>query len=281
MTGVPDRIAIVGLGLMGASLAKALKRSARAPRIAAHTTEPGDGERALAEGVIDRYDTTTAAATVDAQLVVLATPVDAALALLSEHAHELNGTDTIVTDVCSVKLPVVQRARALGLVRFVGSHPLCGSERSGYPAARADLYDGAVVYVVPGEDDAANQTVAALWRAAGARTAEIDAATHDGRMAWVSHVPQILASALADTLADRGIAAAALGPGGSGMVRLAASPPPLWTEILRHNRDEVVPALRALTARIAAFEAAIAAGDDPELRRLLERGHAWRTRQDE
>jgi prephenate dehydrogenase len=273
---LPERITIIGLGLMGGSLAKALKRHAHAPRITAYTAEPYAGERALAEGAIDASADTLEDAIAGAALVVFATPVDATLALLASEAERLKAAGAVVTDVGSVKAPIVAAARAAALDRFVGGHPLCGSEQSGYQAARADLYDRGMVYVVRGADGAAHRLVAALWEATGARVAEIDAATHDRRMAWVSHVPQILASALADTLADRGIAAAALGPGGSGMVRLASSAPALWTEILHHNREEVVPALRAFALRIAAFEAAVRDGDDQRLQGLLERARLWR-----
>lgn len=273
----PRRVLIVGLGLMGGSLAKALKRAAHPPAIAALTAEEGAAERALADGAVDRIANDAAPAIADADAVVYATPVSVTLDLLDAHAPALHASGAAITDVGSVKLPVVTQARALGLRRFTGGHPLCGGERSGYAAAHAGLYDGACVYLVGAEDPSADDVVAALWRAAGAEVQPIDAGVHDERMAWISHLPQLLASALGATLAREGVSAAALGPGGRDMARLAASSPPLWVDILRANRHHVVPALRAFAAELHRAEAALTTGDDDALADLLQRAQDWRT----
>jgi prephenate dehydrogenase len=272
----PRRVLIVGLGLMGGSLAKALKRAAHAPAITATTVEEGVAARALADGAVDRIVDDAAGAIADADVVVYATPVAATLELLDMHAPLLHASGAAVTDVCSVKLPVVTRARALGLGRFTGGHPLCGAEASGYAAAHASLYDGACVYLAGADDPSADEVVAELWRAAGAEVQPIDAGVHDERMAWISHLPQVLASALGATLAREGVNATALGPGGRDMVRLAASAPALWVDILRANRHHVVPALRAFTAELHRVEAALAAGDEDALADILRRAHDWR-----
>ena len=273
----PRNVLIVGLGLMGGSLAKALKRDpARGVTISAFTAEPAAAERARRDGTIDRALDDPRTAFPSADVIVYATPVAATLDLLEAHAPLLRTCRAAVTDVCSVKLAVVTRARGLGLDRFVGGHPLCGGERSGYDAARADLYDGACVYLVGAGDPAADETVAATWRSAGADVEPIDAGLHDERMAWVSHLPQVLASGLASTLAREHVAPEQLGPGGRDMVRLAASSPALWVEILRANRHHVAPALRAFTAELHHFEAALAAGDEHALHDLLSRARGWR-----
>lgn len=272
----PRNVVIVGLGLMGGSLAKALKRYPHDTRISALTSERATAEQALADGAVDSVLDDARDAFASADIIVYATPVATTLELLDAHAPLLRACRAAVTDVCSVKLPVVTRARSLGLDRFVGGHPLCGGERSGYAAARAELYDGACVYLVGGEDPVAVETVAALWRAAGADVEPIDAGLHDTRMAWISHLPQVIASALGATLSREGVAPAQLGPGGRDMTRLAASSPALWVEILRANRHDVVPAVRAFAAELHRCEEALAAGDDEQLSDVLRRARDWR-----
>jgi prephenate dehydrogenase len=273
----PRDVVIVGLGLMGGSLAKALKRDARrSVTISALAPERAAAQQASLDGAIDRTVDDPRTAFPLADVIVYATPVATTLALLDAHAPLLRACRAAVTDVCSVKLPVVTHARALQLERFVGGHPLCGGEKSGYAAARADLYDGACVYLVSGEDPAADDAVAALWRAAGADVEPIDAVAHDGRMAWVSHLPQVLASALGATLARASVLPEQLGPGGRDMTRLAASSSALWIEILHANRHQVMPALRACVAELHRYEEALAAGDERTLGDLLARARAWR-----
>lgn len=275
--GAPRRVVIIGLGLMGGSLARALKRAGDTIHIRALTSERDAIEQALHDGAIDAAVENVGQAFADADVIVYATPIATTLELLEAHAPLLHGASAAITDAGSVKLPVATLARALGLERFVGSHPLCGSERSGYAASRAELYDGATVYVVAGGDSPAYETVAALWRAAGAQVASIDAGLHDERMAWISHLPQVLASTLGATLAREGVAPAELGPGGRDVTRLAASAPELWVEILHQNRHHVVPALRAFTEELRRFENALAAGDDRRIADVLARAHEWRT----
>ena len=279
------RVAIVGLGLMGGSLAMALRRLPRSPRIIAASADAADLERALAQGIIDEAREDAPGAVAEADLVVYATPVSVTLELLASTCSRIPD-DAVVTDVGSVKRPVVSRARALGLDgRFVGGHPVAGSHRSGLAAARADLYDGARVWLTPaGADDArgpaaahALERVAALWRSVGAEPAVIGADEHDRLMAWASHLPQLAASALASALARAGIAPADLGPGGADTTRIAASPPALWADILRHNADLMRRPLDALQGSLAELAAALDRGDGEALERLLGLASAWRS----
>ncbi|HEY8470981.1 MAG TPA: prephenate dehydrogenase/arogenate dehydrogenase family protein, partial [Longimicrobiales bacterium] len=242
------RVAIIGLGLMGGSLALALRRLPAPPRIAASTADAADLDRALELGIVDDAARDPAAVVPEADLVVYATPVGATLELLDAH-RELFAGDAVVTDLGSVKRPVVSRARALGLAgRFVGGHPMAGSHRSGLAAARPGLYDGARVWLTPaavpggapGDSAAASAAldrVATLWRGLGAHPVVTTAEEHDRLMAWASHLPQLAASALAGALARAGVARTDLGPGGADATRIAASSPALWADILIHNAD--------------------------------------------
>ncbi len=279
------RVAIVGLGLMGGSLALALRRLPRPPRIVAASADAADLERGLARGVGDDAAPDAAVAVADADLVVYATPVSVTLELLASTRERIRD-DAVVTDLGSVKRPVESRARAVGLGgRFVGGHPVAGSHRSGLAAARADLYDGARVWLTPADAESAGdpaaahalERVAALWRSVGAEPAVIGAEEHDRLMAWASHLPQLAASALASALARAGIAPADLGPGGADTTRIAASPPALWADILRHNADLVHQPLNALQGALAELAAALERGDGEALEDLLALASAWRS----
>jgi prephenate dehydrogenase len=180
--------------------------------------------------------------------VVLAAPPRVNLALLRRLAPQCR-SGLVVTDVSSVKSPIEKEARRLGLARFVGGHPIAGSEGSGFSASSGALFRGHAWVLTPSADADALRLVHRLVRAVGARPFVLDAAEHDRTLAFLSHVPQIVAWALyeaaaGDPVARRGLGLA--GPGFRDMTRLARSPRPLWREILGQNRTEVARALRAL-----------------------------------
>ena len=295
-------VAILGLGLMGGSLARDL--SALGLRVLGYDGDPATTEAALASGCIHGVLGGTAAlrpepdgavpedpfrGIEEADLVVLALPVAVATDVLERLAHRLGAV--LVTDVGSTKRSIVATARAAGLAdRFVGSHPLAGDHRSGWPAARAGLFRGATVFLCPprcaaaeaGGGAAAERTsaaleqVAALWRWVGGEPQPISAEEHDARMAWVSHLPQAASSALAAALAGSGYGAGAVGPGGRDVTRLAASSPALWTDILLDNADLLEPALASFGALLDGLRAAVDRRDGPEVTRILAAGRAWK-----
>jgi prephenate dehydrogenase len=157
--------------------------------------------------------------------------------------------------VGSVKAPIAREARRLGLRRFVGGHPIAGTEGSGFDASASDLFRGHAWVLVPPREPAALRRVRALVRAVGGRPVLMEALAHDRALAFLSHAPQVLAWALAeaargDAVTRRWLALA--GPGFRDMTRLARSPRPLWREILGQNRAEVLRALRALELALAA-----------------------------
>jgi len=182
----------------------------------------------------------------------------------------------LVTDVGSVKRGIVARADRLGISnRFAGSHPLAGTHRHGFEAARVDLFRGAVVYVTPcsgpGGGDAARE-IAHFWEdVLGAEPVVLDAARHDAQLAATSHVPQVVASLLGDFLAQHAPPGSTFGTGAADTTRLAASDPALWTEILLMNRDELLPALRALEESLGTVEHALEVGDATALTAWLLR----------
>ena len=198
------------------------------------------------------------AALADAAVVLLALPVGGILAALRRLPFRAG---QLVTDAGSVKGAVMAAAAALPPgVRFVGGHPMAGEARGGFEAARPDLFRDAVWAVVPQERDAevegfaAVDAVAALARELGARPLVCDAGEHDRVVALTSHLPQLLATAVAAELEGRGepLADALVGAGGRAFLRLAGSGFEVWRDILEHNRGEVERALEAVRARAGA-----------------------------
>jgi prephenate dehydrogenase len=247
-------VAIAGLGLIGGSLARAL--SARGYRVLGIDRAPVLRAARKAGAIAASVSLESAARQAD--ILVLAAPPAANLRLLKRVAAVAPET-LVVTDVTSVKAGIVAAAQRLRLRRFVGGHPMAGTERAGFAASRADLFQGRPWIVTPARDKAAERAVKALARSAGARPVSLASTEHDRFVALVSHVPQIvswalLAAAHGDPVSRRNLRLA--GPGFHDMTRLAKSPKGLWREILRGNAQEVRRGLAAL-------------------RRALSRGGLW------
>jgi prephenate dehydrogenase len=271
---LPDTVAIVGLGLIGGSLARDLR--AREVRVLGYDREPATLAAAAAVG-IEALRGLTDPALGEAGLLVLAVPVTVAAELLPLVARQL-GDGCVVTDVGSTKRSIAEAARRAGIgARFAGSHPLAGDHRSGWDASREGLFSGARVFLCPSPDtgEAALAAVRSLWRGVDARLEELGAEEHDRQLAWTSHLPQLAASALAGALASAGWRPDQLGPGGRDATRLAASSPEVWSAISRDNAEPIAAALSALTERLAAFQAALAADDPQAIRRFFELAHRW------
>jgi prephenate dehydrogenase len=245
-------IAIVGAGLIGTSVALAARRRWREARVL--TLDRGEALAPIG----------------GAELVVLATPIDVILELLRRQAPVLGRA--VVLDTGSTKRAIVAAARGQGLARFVGGHPMAGAAASGPAHARADLFEGRPWFLVPhGASGEALHTVETFVAALGATPVvfDDDGSEHDRVMAAVSHLPQIVASALmcvcAEAAGERGLAWA--GAGLRDTTRLASSPPSMWEGILSTNADAVAPLLRTLADRLLAVSAAL--GDREHVRALF------------
>jgi len=262
--------AVLGLGLIGGSVARDL--AARGVRVFAWDRDETAVRAAVERGIAQplRWDEPL-------DVVILAVPVLAAHDLLTQLADRMADV-RLITDAGSTKRSIVARAQSLGLgARFVGSHPLAGGHRTGWDASRAGLFAGARVFLSPtaSTDDGVLRLASALWVELGARPEVMDAAEHDRRVAWTSHLPQLVSSALGGALAAAGIDRAELGPGGRDATRLAGSSPDLWTDIATDNADEILPALQAAEQRLRDLREAIARGDRARLRTLLAAGREW------
>jgi prephenate dehydrogenase len=263
-------VAVVGLGLLGGSVALAARRRGVAARVVGATRRSEARERALREGAVDAIAPLEEVAR-QADLVVLATPVYAMADTLRRLAPEL-ADGAIVTDVGSVKSPLVETLPGLlppGAV-YVGSHPMAGSHERGMDHAREDLFEGASCIVTEAEDGRAVERVCAFWRGLGAAVVRRDPTAHDAEVAWVSHVPHVLAFAFARALESA--------PDGSGEVagagfrdftRIARSDAELWADILTANRKALAAPLQRSGAALSELARAIEAGDAEALEHLL------------
>jgi prephenate dehydrogenase len=274
----PEALGVIGLGAIGGSVAW---RAAQAgvPRIIGYSPLPAEGVAALKAGAITEVAERPHRVVEAADLVVLAAPPGANLRLLRDLQGELLRRGSWCTDVTSVKRPVVELAESLGLERvFAGSHPLAGTHESGFAAAKPSMLDGAVVYVTPlSQGERAAAEVADYWAGVcGAQPVTCDAAEHDRVLAWTSHLPQAVASALAAALARAGPRAVTVGPGARDTTRLAASDPGLWHDVLLLNREALLSALDAVEGEFGRLRQALTTGDGAELSAWLETGRAWR-----
>lgn len=267
--------AVLGLGLMGGSLARDL--AASGATVWGYDTDAATMRRARRSGVVSAPVGNDLSRLAEVQTVVLAVPVDAALVLL-ERARPFLEDAALITDVGSTKRRIVARAAALGLGRtFVGSHPVAGDHRAGWEASRRGLFAGARVDLCGDAtaSPAAWRCARALWRRVGARPTARNAAAHDVEMALSSHLPQLLALALAETLSARGVARHRLGPGGRDMTRLAASAPDIWAAILDDNATAVLDALDSCRSTLDALRDTVAVRDREAIRAAFAHARRW------
>lgn len=273
---IPDtRVAVLGLGLMGGSVARAL--AAQGARVLGHDRNLEHVDAAQREEVVHEALDSTLAGIESAEVVLLALPVDATIRALAQLAGRLRGA-RLVMDVASTKASIVHAAEAAGLgAVFCGAHPLTGSHRAGWGASRASLFADARVFLCPtaGTTDETLRLAESFWRALRAGTELLDAARHDREMAWRSHLPHLVSNALAVTLRDAGVRRSSLGPGGRDMTRLAGGTRSMWAPIVEDNAAEIAVALRACEAQLRAFREALERHDDGTTRRFLDEGCHW------
>jgi prephenate dehydrogenase len=276
------RLAIVGLGLLGGSVAKAARADRLAGEIVAVGRRRESLEPALADGVVDHI-TTDIAGVAGADVCVIATPV-ATLVHLLPAVWDAAAADAVITDVGSTKAAIVAAADALARRRalgFVGSHPMAGSEQAGYGVARADLFRGATVVVTPTDRTPATtvKRVTGLWEALGARVTSMDPAAHDRAVAAISHLPHLVADALVDAVVrlDPGCFELAA-RGFKDTTRIAAADPRMWREIFQENRAALGDALAAFRAALDELERLVAEGDAARIEAELDRIRTVRER---
>ncbi|MEO8967488.1 MAG: prephenate dehydrogenase/arogenate dehydrogenase family protein [Solirubrobacteraceae bacterium] len=256
------RIAVIGVGLIGGSVALAARQRTGAAVTGADASADALAQ-ALDRGAIDHAADSLAEAVSDAEAVFIAAPVGALPELVGA-ALAAAPDDCVVTDVGSTKRAVVA---AHSDPRFVGGHPLAGAENAGVEHARADLFEGATWYLTPGAGTSGilYERLHRLLHALGAQPVAIDAQTHDQILAAVSHLPHVLANVLvsqaAGTLSAGGERLPATGPSFRDATRVAGAPSAIWTDIYLSNRDALTTELDAAIAQLSTVRAALVAGD--------------------
>jgi cyclohexadieny/prephenate dehydrogenase len=281
------RLGILGLGLIGASLAKAVRPSQLYSEIVGYGHRQTTVQAALEQGIIDRAVSSAAELVYQCDLVLIATPTllaEQQLVELIGHANQLE-RPPVLTDAASVKGNLWRAIDALGLAHWpsfvVLGHPIAGSEKSGVHAARADLFDRHRVILTPqsSTDPTAIAVVTDLWEAAGAEVLSMSVQLHDQVLAATSHLPHMLAYALVETLATSDLADDIFQFAAGGFrdfTRIASSDPVMWRDIALANRTELLQALDQFSAGVQRLRTAIEAEDTSTITAIFERAKGSR-----
>ncbi|MDZ7662764.1 prephenate dehydrogenase [Thiohalophilus sp.] len=273
-----NQLTVIGVGLIGGSLARALRRANAVTTLVGAGRNAEQLEIARKLGVVDRIETDLARACAGADVVVLAVPLGAMRTVLEQIAPSLS-PNTVITDVGSAKGSVIADAGQIfnGLpARFVPGHPIAGTEQSGVEASFAELFDQRRVILTPdpATDPAAVTTVGQLWEACGAQVMTMDVAHHDAVLAATSHLPHVLAYTLVDSLArqddSREIFDYAAG-GFRDFTRIASSDPQMWHDICAANREPLVKALQRFISDLEQLTRAIEQADSDTIKQTFER----------
>ncbi len=272
MSSVRKRLAVLGPGLLGGSILmrNAVMRNRMEAAVWARRESALEDVRAL--GIADVCSGDLEEVVTEASLVVICTPIGA-MPDLAQKIAPLLPADTVVTDVGSVKGSVVQFLQATLGSRFVGAHPMAGSECEGLAFSRADLYEGAVCLITPTPMTAptALNAVEHFWSELGCRTVRMEPTLHDMIVAKVSHLPHLVAACLALVCArENGEHLEFSGPGFRDTTRIARGPVGMWTEILMANRHAVLQEIDALADVLAKSREALASGNSKGINLILD-----------
>ncbi len=275
-------IGIIGLGLIGGSLAKALKADNRHIRIVAWDVNVVDLEKAAADRVVDVVADQPGKTFSDCSLIFLCTPVSAMRAVVADLSPHLSPACVLV-DTGSTKCEVMSIFAELGLKKqFIGGHPMAGSERSGYGASRANLFENAyfVLTPFPETDEAVLEAVCGCVSGTGAIPVRLDAETHDRATALISHLPHAVASLLVETVAlcedETGLLRKLAAGGFKDVTRIASSSPELWAGICLSNRKPLAEALRMMMDRTEHVLALMEQGDRAGLVDFFDNARKYR-----
>lgn len=280
-----DRLAVLGIGLIGGSFALALRARGQCREIVGYDRSRETLARARALGVIDRGAASVAEAVAGADLILIAVPVLSAAQMLREirdAAWREGAPDRapVITDVGSVKSVIVDAAREVfggsAPASFVPGHPIAGSERHGVDAARDDLFENHRVILTPIEetDGQILDRVTRLWESLGAEVVRMEVEHHDEVLAGTSHLPHLLAYALVDTLSGHGDSLEIFRYAAGGFrdfSRIAASDPTMWRDIFTANAPQVIAFLDRYMRELEGLRRAMAAGETDYLIELFTR----------
>ncbi len=278
-----DKVSIVGVGLLGGSLGRALRERKLAARVIGCVRRRESIDECRRARAVDVATLDFADGVTDADLVVLCTPIAQMLPLFKQLLPHLK-RGAIVTDVGSVKGSVVRELETLAAragVHFVGSHPMAGSEKMGVLAARADLYEGAVCVITPTRktNRRAALAVEKLWKSVGARVLRLAPDAHDKLVARTSHLPHLLAASLVNHVLGRNSAAGTgelCATGFRDSTRIASGSPEMWRDIVIANRGNLAKDLEQFINELRSLQKVVRAGDEKKLARFFEQAKSRR-----
>ena len=279
-----DKLALIGLGLIGSSLARVVRERHLANHIAIATRSAATRDRAQELGLGDSYSTDLAEAVRGADLVIVSVPVGASGAVAEAIAPALNA-GALLTDVGSTKSSVIEQMQphVPADVHFIPGHPIAGTEKSGPDAGFPELFENrwCILTPLPGTDQAAQERLAEFWRRCGSRVDTMDPGHHDKVLAIVSHLPHLIAYNIVGTADDLETVTKSevikySASGFRDFTRLAASDPTMWRDVCLHNRDAILEMLGRFSEDLASLQRAIRWGDGEKLFDLFTRTRAVR-----
>ena len=272
------KITLVGVGLLGGSVGLAVKQRGVAGQVIGYVRRAESVGECLDAGAVDAATQDLSEALDGSALVILCTPVGDIADMAARLKPHL-AADAVITDVGSVKATVVRAVEGV-LPRFVGSHPLCGSEKAGVSHARGDLFEDAACAVTPtGQSDAAAvEMVSGFWTALGGKVVSLTAEEHDAIVARTSHLPHVVASALVNAVLARPRAGESefLGTGFRDTTRLASGSPPMWRDIALTNAEDIARSIDDLQTELEQLKIALSAKDAGSLEKFFAEGKSGR-----
>lgn len=271
------KVAVFGLGLLGGSLAKALRKRFTDVEIVAFGRDPGKIKTALVDGCVDRMGDAADPDLAGIELVVVSVPVIASIQIIRSILDNATLEErALVIDVGSVKGEIVSSIECHEkAAQFIGCHPMAGSEKSGFEHVEADLYDGSSVIITPHEKNSSVDidTVAGLWQSLNARTIVVPPELHDLIVAYTSHLPHMVSCAVVEQLMNSSLTerlgeslASFIGKGFMDVTRIAAGSPDMWREICLMNREKICDAMSGIISGLVSLrdvlEGAGGSGDE-------------------
>ena len=264
-TFVPQRVAILGVGLLGGSVALSLRRRLPDIQIVGFSRSEAKRRQAIDLGVVDVAAESVEAASAGCDVVVVATPVDR-IADMAKQAVAAAGNNAVVTDVGSTKASIVS---SVSDQNFVAAHPIAGSEKTGMENALESLFDGKVIILTPSDTTDSEKLLACdqFWQLTGGRTVQMSAEQHDTYLAAVSHVPHLMSSLVARLTPDE--ATELVGSGWRDITRVALGDPTLWTAICRENQAAILQQLDRLREDVSNLHVMLSRSDEEALHQWL------------
>ena len=273
-----DHLSIIGVGLIGGSLARALRKAKLVGRITACNRSEATLKKAIKLGVIDDYSLNISEAVKGADVIIIGTPLSVSEKILPEIADSISA-NAVLTDVGSVKGGIVSKARetlAEKISNFVPGHPIAGTEKNGVEGSIEDLFVGHRVILTPLKETSlkAHKLITIMWESVGAEVVDLDVKHHDEVLAATSHLPHMLAYALVDCLAgmqERDEIFKYAAGGFADFTRIASSSPDMWHDICFSNREQLVRTLEIFSTHINHIKTAIEKSESEALLKVFRR----------